>query len=157
MEQNKYLKLIFLARPKSQSMFNKLLWWFWRKWNRWFFRKYIIATRADMNHASEIFVWYEEKKQLSNVNTTIYDSLALSKTERRYVTTTDGKKCWYGLFCHLILMLQKISNPIVLPRRTTSSIDTVLLFRWISVNGRKRIYCQKKSDRGGMELKMGRR
>jgi hypothetical protein len=26
MEQNKYLKLIFLARPKSQSMFNKLLW-----------------------------------------------------------------------------------------------------------------------------------
>jgi dipeptidyl aminopeptidase/acylaminoacyl peptidase len=31
-------------------------------------------------------------KQLSNVNTATYSSLALSKTERRYVTTTDGKK-----------------------------------------------------------------
>ncbi len=55
----------------------------------------IIVTRADMNHASEIFSFDMKKKswkQLSNVNTTIYDSLALSKTERRYVTTTDGKK-----------------------------------------------------------------
>lgn len=55
----------------------------------------IIVTRADMNHASEIFA-YDLKnntwKQLSNVNTATYDSLALSKTERRYVTTTDGKK-----------------------------------------------------------------
>jgi transposase len=32
-------------------------------------------------------------KQITNVNTATYDSLALSKTERRYVTTTDGKKC----------------------------------------------------------------
>jgi dipeptidyl aminopeptidase/acylaminoacyl peptidase len=31
-------------------------------------------------------------KQITNVNTATYDSLALSKTERRYVTTTDGKK-----------------------------------------------------------------
>jgi dipeptidyl aminopeptidase/acylaminoacyl peptidase len=55
----------------------------------------IIVTRADMNHASEIFSFDLKKKswkQLSNVNTTTYDSLALSKTERRYVTTTDGKK-----------------------------------------------------------------
>lgn len=55
----------------------------------------IIVTRADMNHAAEIFSFDLKKntwKQLSNVNTTIYDSLALSKTERRYVTTTDGKK-----------------------------------------------------------------
>jgi dipeptidyl aminopeptidase/acylaminoacyl peptidase len=55
----------------------------------------IITTRADMNHASEIFSFDLKKKswkQLSNVNTTIYDSLTLSKTERRYVTTTDGKK-----------------------------------------------------------------
>ncbi len=55
----------------------------------------IIVTRTDMNHATEIFscnlktnTW----KQLSNVNTATYYSLALSKTERRYVTTTDGKK-----------------------------------------------------------------
>ncbi|MFV8374821.1 alpha/beta fold hydrolase [Flavobacterium sp. LB1P71] len=55
----------------------------------------IIITRTDMNHASEIFsfnlnenIW----KQLSNVNTAVYNSLSLSKTERRYITTTDGKK-----------------------------------------------------------------
>ena len=55
----------------------------------------IIVTRTDMNHAAEIFSYNLKKntwKQLSNVNTTIYNSLALSITERRYVTTTDGKK-----------------------------------------------------------------
>jgi hypothetical protein len=29
-----------------------------------------------------------------------------------------------------ILMLQKIPNPFILPRRTASSIDAVLFFRW---------------------------
>jgi dipeptidyl aminopeptidase/acylaminoacyl peptidase len=55
----------------------------------------IIVTRTDMNHAAEIFSYNLKKstwKQLSNVNTVTYNSLALSKTERRYVTTTDGKK-----------------------------------------------------------------
>ena len=55
----------------------------------------VIVTRTDMNHAAEIFSYDLKKKswnQLSNVNTSTYDSLALSKTERRYVTTTDGKK-----------------------------------------------------------------
>ncbi len=55
----------------------------------------IIVTRTDMNHAAEIYSYNLKKnswKQLSNVNTTTYKSLALSKTERRYVTTTDGKK-----------------------------------------------------------------
>ncbi|RTY81925.1 S9 family peptidase [Flavobacterium sp. ZB4P23] len=55
----------------------------------------IIVTRTDMNHAAELFSYNLKRKtwkQLSNVNTTIYNSLALSKTERRYVTTTDGKK-----------------------------------------------------------------
>ncbi len=55
----------------------------------------IILTRADMNHAAEIYSYNLKKKnwiQLSNVNTATYDTLALSKTERRYVTTTDGKK-----------------------------------------------------------------
>ncbi|MFE3848164.1 S9 family peptidase [Flavobacterium sp. LB3P45] len=55
----------------------------------------IIVTRTDMNHAAEIFSYNLKKnswKQLSNVNTTTYKSLALSKTERRYITTTDGKK-----------------------------------------------------------------
>jgi dipeptidyl aminopeptidase/acylaminoacyl peptidase len=55
----------------------------------------ILLTRADMNHAAEIYSYNLEKKswkQLSNVNTAVFSSLALSKTERRYVTTTDGKK-----------------------------------------------------------------
>lgn len=55
----------------------------------------IIITRTDMNHAAEIYSYNLKKntwKQLSNANTAIYNSLALSKTERRYVTATDGKK-----------------------------------------------------------------
>jgi dipeptidyl aminopeptidase/acylaminoacyl peptidase len=55
----------------------------------------IILTRSDMNHATEIFSYELKKKtwkQLSNVNTATYNSLALSKTVKRYVTTTDGKK-----------------------------------------------------------------
>ena len=55
----------------------------------------IVVTRSDMNHASELFSFDLKKKawkQLSNVNTETFNSLALSKTERRYVTTTDGKK-----------------------------------------------------------------
>lgn len=55
----------------------------------------IIVARNDMNHASEIFSYDLKKKvwnQLTNVNTDTYSKLALSKTEKRYVTTTDGKK-----------------------------------------------------------------
>ncbi len=55
----------------------------------------IIMTRSDMNHAAELYSYDLKKKvwnQLSNVNTATYSTLALSKTERRYVTTTDGKK-----------------------------------------------------------------
>ena len=62
----------------------------------------VIVTRTDMNHAAEIFSYNLKKKswkQLTNVNTSTYNSLALSKTERRYVTTTDGKKMlvWVSL------------------------------------------------------------
>ena len=55
----------------------------------------IILTRSDMNHTAELYSYDLKKKvwnQLSNVNTATYSTLALSKTERRYVTTTDGKK-----------------------------------------------------------------
>lgn len=55
----------------------------------------IIVSRSDMNHANEIFSFNFKKntwKQLSDVNTNTYEKLTLSKTERRYVTTTDGKK-----------------------------------------------------------------
>jgi dipeptidyl aminopeptidase/acylaminoacyl peptidase len=55
----------------------------------------VILTRSDMNHATEIFSYNLKKNnwnQLTNVNTDTYKSLALSKTEKRYITTTDGKK-----------------------------------------------------------------
>ena len=55
----------------------------------------VILTRTDMNHAADLFSYNLSKKtwkQLTNVNADIYKDLALSKTEKRYVTTTDGKK-----------------------------------------------------------------
>lgn len=55
----------------------------------------VIVTRNDMNHASEIYSYEFKKKiwkQITNANTEVYSKLALSKTEKRYVTTTDGKK-----------------------------------------------------------------
>ncbi len=55
----------------------------------------IIVTRTDMNHAAEIYSFaLSEKKwnQISNINTEIYSKLSLSRTEKRFVTTTDGKK-----------------------------------------------------------------
>ncbi|WP_300568322.1 S9 family peptidase [Flavobacterium sp.] len=55
----------------------------------------VIVTRTDMNHATEIFSYDLKKKawkQLTTTNKATYDKLTLSKIERRYVTTTDGKK-----------------------------------------------------------------
>ncbi len=55
----------------------------------------IIVLRSDMNHANEIYSYELKKKewkQLSHVNDEAYSKIALSKTEKRYVTTTDGKK-----------------------------------------------------------------
>lgn len=55
----------------------------------------IILTRTDMNHAAEIYSFNLMKKtwlQFTKINDEVYSKLSLSKTERRYVTTTDGKK-----------------------------------------------------------------
>ena len=55
----------------------------------------IIVARNDMNHAAELYGYDLKKdnwKQLTTVNKNAYENLSLSKTERRYVTTTDGKK-----------------------------------------------------------------
>lgn len=55
----------------------------------------IIVTRTDMNHAAEIYSYDLKKKawkQLTNINKEHYDGMAMSKIEKRYVTTTDGKK-----------------------------------------------------------------
>lgn len=55
----------------------------------------VITERADINHATEIYSYDLKKKQwkqLTTVNNAIYDTISMSKTEKRYVTTTDGKK-----------------------------------------------------------------
>ena len=55
----------------------------------------IVVTRGDMNHANEIYS-YDFKSsvwnQITKVNDEIYSKITHCKTERRYVTTTDGKK-----------------------------------------------------------------
>jgi len=55
----------------------------------------IIVTRTDMNHAAEIYSYNLKKKswsQLTKTNDEAYSKISLPKFERRYVTTTDGKK-----------------------------------------------------------------
>ena len=55
----------------------------------------IILGRMDINHATEIFSYDLKKnswKQITTVNDEAYSKITLSKTERRYVTTTDGKQ-----------------------------------------------------------------
>jgi hypothetical protein len=94
-------------------------------------------------------------KQITNVNTATYDSLELSKTERRYVTTTDGKKMLVWVILQ-ILMLQKVSNTFILPRRTTKRLDAILFFPLeFSANGRQWLYSTKSSrnarPRSGVE------
>lgn len=60
-----------------------------------FAKEKVIVTRTDMNHAAEIYSYDLKKKswnQISNANKDMYAGMAMSKTEKRYVTTTDGKK-----------------------------------------------------------------
>ena len=62
----------------------------------------VLVTRTDMNHANEIYSYDLTSKtwsQLSKVNDEAYSKLSLSKIEKRYVTTTDGKKMfvWVAL------------------------------------------------------------
>ena len=48
-----------------------------------------------MNHSTELFtldVNSGAMKQLTHVNDSIYNSIGMCKTERKWVTTTDGKK-----------------------------------------------------------------
>ncbi|HNP32819.1 MAG TPA: S9 family peptidase [Flavobacterium sp.] len=55
----------------------------------------VIVSRTDMNHAAELYSYNLKKKtftQLTKTNDDFYAKLALPKYERRYVTTTDGKK-----------------------------------------------------------------
>ena len=55
----------------------------------------IIVTRGDINHASEIYSYdlkSSEWNQITKVNDEVYSKISKCKTERRYLTTTDGKK-----------------------------------------------------------------
>jgi dipeptidyl aminopeptidase/acylaminoacyl peptidase len=54
----------------------------------------LIVSRTDMNHAAEIYsvdITNGNMAQLTHVNDETYASLSMSKTERRFVKTTDGK------------------------------------------------------------------
>ena len=55
----------------------------------------VVVSRTDMNHAAELYTYDIATKklvQLTHVNDAEYAKLTLPKYERRYVTTTDGKK-----------------------------------------------------------------
>lgn len=54
----------------------------------------LIVSRTDMNHAAEIYtvdISSGDMTQLTHVNDETYATVNLSKTERRFVKTTDGK------------------------------------------------------------------
>lgn len=54
----------------------------------------MIVQRTDMNHAVEIYsidLTTSAMKQLSHVNDDVYNTMSLSKIERRMVTATDGQ------------------------------------------------------------------
>lgn len=54
----------------------------------------LIVTRADMNHAAELYTVDLKNgtlKQLSTVNDNVYNSLQLSKVQERWTKTSDGK------------------------------------------------------------------
>lgn len=55
----------------------------------------MVVTRTDMNHATELFtvdLKNGKMTQLSHVNDEIYNSIKLSKVEKRMIPTTDGKE-----------------------------------------------------------------
>jgi len=55
----------------------------------------VVVTRTDMNHAAELFkvnLSNGSLTQLTNVNGEYYNEVTMSKIEKRYVETTDGKQ-----------------------------------------------------------------
>lgn len=55
----------------------------------------LIVTRTDFNTATEIYAYDLKKKnwnRISRANDAFYKDIAKSKVEKKYVTTTDGKK-----------------------------------------------------------------
>ncbi len=55
----------------------------------------LVGGRQSMNHPTDIFavdIKSGDEIQLTDVNKEIYDTLEIGKVEKRWVTTTDGKK-----------------------------------------------------------------
>ena len=55
----------------------------------------VLVTRTDHNHATEVFSYDLKKKswkQITKVNDAMYSNIAMCKSEKRWVTTTDGKQ-----------------------------------------------------------------
>ena len=54
----------------------------------------LLVTRTDMNHAAELYTVDVKgnMQQLTHSNDKVYSTLAMCKTERRFVTTTDNKQ-----------------------------------------------------------------
>lgn len=55
----------------------------------------LVLSRTDMNHATELYTFDIQKKdlrQLTHVNDAEYAKIKLPKVEKRYVTASDGKK-----------------------------------------------------------------
>jgi hypothetical protein len=123
--------------------------WFRCEWSVGFTGENILVTHTDMNHASKyiLIIWVKDLETTIDVNLR-YSTLALSKTEKRYVTTTDGKKM-------LVLggastsTLQKNINTLVLPRRTTICIDSQFYsYRWNLQLMAANVYCSSSNRRG---------
>ncbi len=56
---------------------------------------WLVATKVDMNHAPELYsvdIATGEMKQLSHVNDNIYNTIGVSKAERRLIKTTDNQQ-----------------------------------------------------------------
>lgn len=54
----------------------------------------ILISRQDMNHASEIFELKPDKtvKQISHINDKLYENIAMSNIDKRWIKTTDGQE-----------------------------------------------------------------
>jgi dipeptidyl aminopeptidase/acylaminoacyl peptidase len=55
----------------------------------------MIVGRTDMNHATELYatdITTGEMKQITHVNDAVYSTIKPSRTEKRYMTASDGQK-----------------------------------------------------------------
>jgi len=55
----------------------------------------VVLTRQDMNHPTEIYTYHLKNKtwnQITNANRSLLENVGKSRTEKRMVNTTDGKK-----------------------------------------------------------------